>query len=361
MQTHESSTTSEAFQFKLIPPFTTFVAGAAQPTDFIVDGLMTAGGLSVVGAKPKVGKSSLSRYLAVCVASGQPFLGRNTSKGEVLLISLEDPRSHFDNCLNTLGYKLDSHSPIHLMERVSHKRQETMHFLRSELLARPDIKLIVIDHLAPFLHIGDISEYIEVQNGVNELRKLARDFPHLHVLCLAHAKKVKTEDPFDALLGSTALRGVPDTNIVLLNERGLRVIVSEARIGRPIPATILETEMVDSAGCDVVKGYSLGEAFDQWVSEKKEKAATKQADRYWRGVLEYLSQCENRTAAQKDVIDNVSGKTDRILDAIRWLEEAGVITASGKPKELRLDLEGDALELHLRFASQVADDLAEPS
>src|SRR6266704_6672022 len=52
-----------------------------------------------LGAKPKHGKSCISRSESVCVAKGTPFLGRNVQQGEVLLCSLEDPRQHVDNCL----------------------------------------------------------------------------------------------------------------------------------------------------------------------------------------------------------------------------------------------------------------------
>jgi RecA-family ATPase len=56
----------------------------------VIEGLLTQGGFSILAGKPKLGKSSLSRYEAVCVAKGQPFLGRDTTKGDVLLISLEE-------------------------------------------------------------------------------------------------------------------------------------------------------------------------------------------------------------------------------------------------------------------------------
>jgi hypothetical protein len=79
--------------------------------------------------------------------------------------------------------------------------------------------------------------------AIEQLHDLARTFPHLHIQGLAHCKKVQTDDPFDSLLGSTALRGEPDTNIALYKEAGQHVIVSETRMGRHIAPTILRAEV----------------------------------------------------------------------------------------------------------------------
>lgn len=334
------------FTIQLIKPFSTYDSdGKVQQTDFIVDGLLTAGGLSILGAKPKVGKSSLSRYLATCVSKGVPFLGRNAKRGEVLLISLEDPRSHTDNALGVLGYDPNSDAQIHIVERVSPDKQETIAAIRKTLASLPGVRLLIIDHLAPFLNIGDLSEYMPTLRGINLLRDLARDFPTVHILCLAHAKKVATSDPFDGILGSTALRGTPETNIVLLNERGRRVIVSEARVGRAIPATILNAVMITSAGSDVAKSFSLGEPFNQYEADRADKGEKKQADLYIRRVVDYLADCEGQTAIHRDVLKGVVGKTERITDAIRSLESDGVIVSSGTPKALTLKITGETLEL----------------
>jgi hypothetical protein len=101
-------TQPEKFSLQLIPPFSSFSKGKPVPIPFVIDGLLPQGGFSVLGAKPKQGKSSLSRFEAVCVSQGKPFLGRDTVQGEVILISLEDQRQHVDNCLHALGYDLQS-------------------------------------------------------------------------------------------------------------------------------------------------------------------------------------------------------------------------------------------------------------
>src|SRR5580692_7965341 len=110
----ESNHPSEQpFAFNFIEPYTTFHNGQPKKIPYVIDGLLTQGGFSALGGKSKYGKSSLSRYEAVCIAKGTPFLGRNTVKGEVILFNLEDPTNHLDNCLSVLNYDRKRDAPIH--------------------------------------------------------------------------------------------------------------------------------------------------------------------------------------------------------------------------------------------------------
>jgi RecA-family ATPase len=87
----------QPFAFTFIEPFKTFHNGQPKAIPYVIDGLLTQGGLSALGGKSKYGKSSLTRYEAVCIAKGVPFLGRDTVQGDVILINLEDPLNHVDN------------------------------------------------------------------------------------------------------------------------------------------------------------------------------------------------------------------------------------------------------------------------
>jgi hypothetical protein len=65
-----------------------------------IDNLLPFAGLSVLMAKPKVGKSVIARQMGVSVSTGRDFWGRKTTQGKVLYIALEeqqdDIRRHFD-------------------------------------------------------------------------------------------------------------------------------------------------------------------------------------------------------------------------------------------------------------------------
>src|SRR5438552_256138 len=60
-----------------------------QPA-WIWDGFVARGWLTIVGGKPKVGKSTVTYALAAAVASGAPsFLGRAITGGPVVVVSEE--------------------------------------------------------------------------------------------------------------------------------------------------------------------------------------------------------------------------------------------------------------------------------
>ena len=48
---------------------------AAMPDRWVVDGRLPVGGTSILGGRPKVGKTTLARSLALAVVRGEPWLG----------------------------------------------------------------------------------------------------------------------------------------------------------------------------------------------------------------------------------------------------------------------------------------------
>jgi hypothetical protein len=345
-------TPPEPFRLTFTRAYATFVDGQPPPVPYVVDGLLTQGGLSLLGGKPKNSKSSLARYLGKSVAMGTLFLGRDTEQGDVILINLEDPPMHVDNCLKALGYEEGGgHGQIEITTKLSPSINETCDALVDALVKRPDVRFIAVDHLAKFLRIKDWSEYIPVQQGFQMLHDIAREFSRLHIQVLVHCKKVETSDPFDQILGSTALRGEPDTNVVIFQQNGERFLVSETRVGRPLPATLLKAELVTSAGADVVSSFSLGVPFDEWQSDLRGRAEKGQGANYRDGVIKYLQTCDGDTAYQQDVLKNVTGKSERVVEAIKELNHDGVLIAEGSPRTLKL-LDGEALKLY-RLISRI--------
>jgi hypothetical protein len=330
--THTTNTTVEQqpFALTLFKPFSSFSGGEPTRIPYVIDGLLPQAGFSILGGKPKHGKSSLARYEAVCVAKGQRFLGREVERGEVLLISLEDPTSHVDNCLKALKWNPETDAMIHIATKLSPDINKSISAIEKALRENPKITLVIVDTLAKLLRIRDMDKYGEVLPQIEKVHDLARKFPQVHIQGLAHSKKVRTDDPFDGLLGSTALRGEPDTNIALFDEEQQRVIASETRIGRNIPPTILEANLVDIAGADVVKDFYLGEEFAVWQQTKGEKAERNRRVTYEERIINYLGTCEGFSAKLTVVLENVTGNRKLKLEAIESLAKAGVITTSGE-------------------------------
>jgi hypothetical protein len=325
------------FQLTFTKPYDTYQNGVAAPVPYVVDGLFTQGGLTIFGAKPKQGKSTIARYLATCVVKGTRFLGRETTQGDVIIVNLEDQQFHVDNCLKALGYTgSDGQGQIYITSRVAPVLGETIAALERALLERPNIRLVVVDHLAKLLCLRDLNDYMAVQVGVETLHDLARRFPLLHIIALAHCKKVATDDPFDQILGSVALRGEPDTNMVIFQQRGKRFLTTETRAGRALQPTELHAEIVTLAGTDLVSDFSLGGSLDDTVSEQNAQAEEREKASYTARVIQYLRACPEGNAAQTEVMRMVKGKDQALLNAIKQLTNEGLITVDGKPLILKL-------------------------
>lgn len=340
----------QPFTFDFTDPYKTFQDGKPIAIPYVIDGLLTQGGFSLFGGKSKMGKSSLARYEAVCVSKGIPFLGRDTVQGEVILINLEDPINHVDNCLSVLGYDEKTDSRIRIVNKIAPTLADNIQALDDALTKFPNIRLVIIDTLAKFIRVEDINEYMPVLRATEHLQHLARRFPHAHIQGLAHCKKLTTSDPFDSLLGSTALRGATDTNFALYEENRQRIIATETRIGRSIPPTILQAVKVTNAGADVVKDFSLDKSLEEWKSKQVEKAEVKRQVSHEARIIEYLQTIESGTAPQQAVLAEVEGKRVYKIAAIEALKAAGVVTISGVKQSptnpLTLHLNKESVAMH---------------
>ena len=344
--------------------FPTYASATRQPLSsrsgerkrirYVVEGLQAEGAFSILAAKPKQGKSSLSRYIATRVASGSECLGRSTIRGQVLLVSLEDHPQHTDDSLEVFGWNRESDARIDILEALPYPTiAENIAFLEQGITDNPDIRLVIIDTLAKFMKVADLNDYTSVLHHVKALRDLAVRHPHVHIMGLCHSKKVETDNPFDSILGSTALRGETDTTIVLFEKNGQRLLTTETRRGRPIEPTILEVELFESAddGALLVKDFRLGVPFADWKQNSDAVVEKKQRVTHEQRIIDYLSGCDSNRATQQQVLDSVKGQTQRVLDAIKALTQQGVLTQSGTPHSksepitLQIDLEG--LQTHV--------------
>src|SRR5262245_33223549 len=67
----------------------------AEPVEeqaWVVADRLPVGGLGLLCGKPKAGKSTLTRCLALAVARGEPWLGSVTTVGPVIYLALEEKR-----------------------------------------------------------------------------------------------------------------------------------------------------------------------------------------------------------------------------------------------------------------------------
>ena len=227
---------------------------APEKVPCIVEGLLPLVGVSMLCAKPKVGKSSYARQLSVCIAEGRDFLGHSVTSGNVLYVNLEGPKDVLGSHLRKLGYT-QTQGKIHVVDqRMPATGEEALKGL-ADVLAELRPQLVVIDPVIKFLRLLDSDKNDLVSPAIEALEVTAKKFA-TQIMMLVHGKKRATDDPGDAPLGSSGFRGGTDTNIFLMKQGQQRVLTTEQRWGTSLePTAILWNE----TRCEMSLGRSIEE------------------------------------------------------------------------------------------------------
>jgi RecA-family ATPase len=146
---------------------------------------LPAGGLSILSAKPKVGKSTWARGLCLAVARGVPFLGCATTHGPVIYLALEEKRSEVRRHFQDLGATGEEPIFVH----VASAPQDAVPELCA-LAKKVKPILIVIDPLFKLVRVRDEKAYAEVCAAIEPVLNLARE-TGAHVLATHHNGKME--------------------------------------------------------------------------------------------------------------------------------------------------------------------------
>lgn len=204
-----------------------------EAVEFIVEGLIAKASVNVLSSKPKVGKSTLARALALAVARGDDFLGRRCPEiGSVWYLALEGSRGDIRKAFRKLGATPDD--PIHLF--IGKAPQPIITQVR-ELAVRDHPALIIVDTMQRFLRAKDTNDYAEMTLLFDHVIDIARQSTAA-LLLLTHNAKIQ-RDGLDAILGSTAIGGSVDTGILLTRSDRYRTISTVQRTGDDLSDTIL--------------------------------------------------------------------------------------------------------------------------
>jgi Fe2+ or Zn2+ uptake regulation protein len=190
------------------------------PTLWVVPELV-AEGLTLLAAKPKLGKSWLALGLALAVASGGTALGQvQVEQGDVLYLALEDSPKRLRA---RTGQLLQGQAaPERLEYATSWPRLDEggLRLLEVWLQGHPDARLLILDTLAKIrgqARSGTL--YGDDYASLEQVQRLAHDYG-VGVLVIHHTGKESREDPLDEVNATQGLNGVADNILVLRRERG---------------------------------------------------------------------------------------------------------------------------------------------
>jgi hypothetical protein len=205
-----------------------FLANPPPPVVWVVGDLLPDTGTSLIVAKAKVGKSFLAMNMGLAVASGQMFLGRETTQGPVIFVSLDMPTGPLFPHIKRLvpawgipprfGFLEDSTDPGLKADPVKRIK---------EIVALEKPRLLILDTIQHAARIKDPNSYAEVVAALKVFSDLSRE--HGTHICMIHHARKGGGDGADVILGSTGYHGGVDTVVILEEDEevgGLKFSIS---------------------------------------------------------------------------------------------------------------------------------------
>lgn len=214
----------------LVESFADLVARDFPPQQFLVDGLIPAGQLIMLGGRGKAGKSWLVLQLIAAIDGGAPFLGHATQRGRVLYLALEDGRRRLNQRPKIMRWTPSADVDIAFKIGTFDAGGQGLAHIRQAIAAR-GYDLVVIDTLVKTLSgSADENNNTYMAAICNDLADMAHD-SGAAILIVHHTSKQLVENPFDALRGASAIRNAYDVGMMLVRKHGEKeaTLYTEAR------------------------------------------------------------------------------------------------------------------------------------
>jgi hypothetical protein len=201
------------------PPFTAEELSTMrfEPIKYVVPGYFVEG-LTLLAAKPKVGKSWMMLHAAIAVARGGFTLGEiHCPEGDVLYCALEDNRRRLQSRMTKLiGISQPWPKRLSFQTEMPRLAGGGIVFIRNWIENAKHPRLVIIDTLAmvktPKSNVQ--TQYEADYDSIMELRKIANQH-NVAIVLVHHLRKAESDDAFDTISGTLGLTGAPDTIIVL--------------------------------------------------------------------------------------------------------------------------------------------------
>ncbi len=273
---------------------------------WVVEDRIPVGSVCLLVAKPKVGKTTAARHLAVAVARGDEWLGSQCRCGVVWYLALEGRKADHLAHFRQLGLSDEE------AERVQCYIGPAKPGVLPSMMARAkDEKpsLIIVDTLQRLLQVRSMDDYAEVTKAFDPLIACARE-TGAALLLIHHAGKMVDREALDTVLGSTAIAGSVDNTLILAKLAGFRTLTTRQRIGPDLEEYVIKLQS-DGRVC-------LGD-----LREAAELRTT--MDKLYRA----LANCSEKRLLSAQWLELVDGRKQTLLRAIRALVSDGTVLCVG--------------------------------
>ena len=186
------------------------------PLSYLIEDLITEGTVTFVAGLPGAGKSLLAQSFAVSVVSGQPWFGREATKGPVLYVTTDaSARQTYERFRAWEAASLTQlpHPSLRYLERLDVTSKQDQATLKE--IAKCGVRLLVIDVLASSIGGMNLMEQAQVM----QLHLLFRELislseGKLSIVVLAHSPKA-SKGAQVSVSGSVQLEAMADLVLVM--------------------------------------------------------------------------------------------------------------------------------------------------
>ena len=187
---------------------------------WIIPGFL-AEGSTILGAKPKIGKSTFAANIALSVSTGGKALGQfDVEKGSAFYISLDDTserrlKHRIEKMLPNLGNSWPE--KFRYTTKFPRADEGGLDVLRGTVERYPDTRIIIIDTMHKFLSSRRSAAKNAYEIDTDRLTPIAEfaTTAGICILLIHHTTKTKYLDPFDMLSGSIGVQGAVDDLMVM--------------------------------------------------------------------------------------------------------------------------------------------------
>lgn len=192
-----------------------------EPVKWAIEGVLPEG-LAIFAGPSKSCKSWLCCEIGIAMVTGGKVFGQIPCiQGDVLYLALEDSERRLKDRIGILLRGAAMPRGMTIKTDADIVGQGLEEYIEDWLSRHPAARLVIVDVLQkvrPPKEPG-VSEYEQDYQVLTSLQKLCRDH-RVAMLIVHHTRKMKADDPYDMISGSTAIQGAADTIMALMRTRG---------------------------------------------------------------------------------------------------------------------------------------------